>query len=43
MLAQIYIPTAELSISTGIATNEANTEIEAQPVTAETKISKCST
>ena len=43
VLAQIYIPTAELSISTGIATNEANTEIEAQPVTAETKISKCST
>ena len=38
-----FIPTAELVISTGTQTNEANTEIQTQPVTVETKISKCST
>ena len=41
MIAQIFIPTAELVIPTGIATNEANAEIETQPVIFETKISKC--
>ena len=41
MIAQIFIPTAELVIPTGIATNEANAEIETQAVTAQTKISKC--
>ena len=37
VIAQISIPTAELVIPTGIATNEANTETEMQPVTVETK------
>ena len=37
MIAQIFIPTAELVIPTGIATNEANEEIETQPVIFETK------
>ena len=39
-IAQIFNPTAELVIPTGAATNEVNTEIEAQPVTVEAKISK---
>ena len=43
VIVQIFIPTAELVILTGIATNEANAEIETQPVTVEGKISKCST
>ena len=38
-----FIPTAEFVISTGTQTNEANAEIQTQPVTVETKISKCST
>ena len=42
MIAQIFIPTEEVVIPTGIAINEANAEIEAQPVTVQTKISKCS-
>ena len=42
MIAQIFIPTAELAIPTGIPTNEANAETETQPVTVEAKISKCS-
>ena len=42
-IAQICIPTLELVIQTGSQTNEANAEIETQPVTAETKINKCST
>ena len=33
MIARILIPTAELLIATGIATNEANAEIETQTVT----------
>ena len=37
--AQIFISTAELVIPTGIETNEANLEIEMQPVTVEAKIS----
>ena len=40
--AQIFLPTVELVIPTGSQTNEANAEIETQPVTFETKISKCS-
>ena len=40
VIAQISIPTAEIVIPTGIATNEANAEIERKPVTVETKISK---
>ena len=43
MIAQIFIPIVELVIPMGIATIEANAEIETQPVTVETKISKCST
>ena len=42
MIAQIFIPTAELIIPTGIATYEANAEIEPQQVTVKAKISKCS-
>ena len=41
VIAQSFIPTAELVIPTGTQTNEANAEIETQPVTVETKISKC--
>ena len=43
MIAQFFISTAELVIPTGTQTNEANAEIETQPVTVEDKISKCST
>ena len=43
MIAQLFIPTAELVIPTGKATNEANAESEKQPVTVEAKISKCLT
>ena len=43
MIAEIFNPTAELEIPTGTESNEANAEIETQPVTVGTKISKCST
>ena len=43
IITQIFIPAGELVIPTGIPTYEANAEIETQPVTAETKITKCST
>ena len=43
MIAQILIPTAEIAMPTGTWTNEANAEIETQPVIVETKISKFST
>ena len=43
LIAQICVTTAELVITTEIAINEANAEIETQPVTVEFKISKCST
>ena len=43
VIAQFLIPTADLLIPTGTPTNEENAEIEIQPVTVETKISKCST
>ena len=43
VIVQTFDPTAELAIPTGPQTNEANSEIETQPVTAEAKISKCST
>ena len=39
VIAQIFIPTAELRISTGTQTNETNAEFETQPVIAEDKIS----
>ena len=43
MIAQIFNLTVELVIPTGTQTNEANAEIQTQPVTVETKISKCLT
>ena len=43
MTAQIFIPTTELVIPTGTQTNEANAEIETQPVTVKERISKFST
>ena len=43
MVAQIFVPTAELVIPTEIATNVENAKIETKPVTSEAKISKCST
>ena len=43
MIARISIATAELVISTGIATNKANSEIETQPVTVEVERSNYST
>ena len=43
VIAQIFIPTAEPLIPTGIAINEAHAEIVRQPVTVDTKIRKCST
>ena len=43
VIARISISTAELVLLTGTQTNEANAEIETQPVTVETKIKKCST
>ena len=39
---QIFNPTAELAIPTGIPIKEAK-KIETHPVTIETEISKCST
>ena len=40
--AQIFNPTAELTISAGRPTDEANAEIQIQPLTIETKTRKCS-
>ena len=42
MIAQLFIATAELVITTGTQTNGANGKIEIQPVTVERNISKCS-
>ena len=42
MIVTVFIPTAKLVIPTGTQTNEANAEIETQPVTVKTNISKCS-
>ena len=39
VIAQMFIPTAELVISIGKLTNEANAEIETQPVIAAARIS----
>ena len=41
MIAQNFIPTVELPILAGTQTNEANAEIETQPLTVENKISEC--
>ena len=43
MITQDFNPIAELVIPTRTQNNEANVEIETQPVTIEAKISKCST
>ena len=43
VIIQIFISTAELFIPTGTQTNDRNAEIEMEPVTVETKISKYST
>ena len=42
VIAQIFISTAEHVISVGIATNDANAEIETQAVIVEARISKFS-
>ena len=39
VIAQIFNPTAELSMSTGVATNEVSAETEREPVIFEAKIS----
>ena len=43
VIAQVFNPTAELVMPTGEQTNEANAEIETQPVAVKVRISKCST
>ena len=43
LIPQIFVPTAELVIPAGMVTNEANAEIEMEPATVETNISKFST
>ena len=40
VIAQIFIPTAELEITTVTQANEVNAEIKTQPVTFEARISK---
>ena len=42
VVAQMFIPTEELSIPIGIPNKEAKAQIETHPVTVEAKISKCS-
>ena len=41
VIAQMFIFTAQHVIPRELATNEANVEIQMQPVTLETRISKC--
>ena len=43
VIAQIFIPTADLEITTVTQANEVNAEIETQPVTFEARISKFAT
>ena len=42
VIAQLFNPTAELVMSTAMASNEVNSEIETHPLIAETKPRKCS-
>ena len=42
VIAQIFNPTAELVMPTGIPTKEGKVEMETHPVTVETKINQCS-
>ena len=37
LIAQIFIPLAELAMPIWVSTNEGNLDIETQPLTAETK------
>ena len=41
VIAQIFNPTAEPAMLTGILTNETNAEIETHPLTEKTKVRKC--
>ena len=41
VIAQIFNPAAEITIHTRRPTNETNSEIETQPLTASTKTRKC--
>ena len=43
VIAQIFIPIAELAIPTETRINEANAEIQTQPIIVEDRISKFST
>ena len=43
VIPQFFIPTAELVIPAGMVTNEANAEMETEPSTVKTNISKFST
>ena len=43
VIPQFFIPTAELVIPAGMVTNEANAEMETEPATVKTNISKFST
>ena len=43
MIGQIFNPTAELVMPTGMQANEGNANIETQQVTVEVKTRKCST
>ena len=42
VIAQIFNPTAELVMPTGIPTKEGKVEMETHPVIVETKINQCS-
>ena len=41
VIAQIFIPTEKLEITTGTQANKANANIKKQLVTVEAKMSKC--
>ena len=41
VIAKLFVPTAELVISTGTQTDEENEKNETQPVIVDAKISKC--
>ena len=42
VIAETFIPAAQLVISTLTRTNEANAKIETEPITIDDRISKCS-
>ena len=42
VIAQIFIPTAELGISAGVPIKEAKSKMETHPVTVQAKINKSS-